>query len=154
MLSFIKKNYKLLILALLCCSCSQESNAPLVEAEYYDGKKMHLTDFKQEYLLLNFFSKSCSYCSKILPEINRVANKYGSKMHVVFISLDPVFDLKSIPEYTAIANSTVVKDKMSISKYRYNVSGTPSFFLVQDNKIISSQTGYSSSLDELLKKIK
>lgn len=155
MFSFEKKFFCLLFLHfwlnVFLSSCSDDSTkAPELAVTDFENKKVTLKDFNKDYNVLVFFSKSCGYCTKLLPEIERIAKKYSSKLHVVFIGTDKKLKESQVSKYSKIYNSTVLKDISSITKYRYKVMGTPALFLIKDGNIIGTQSGYSNSLDSFL----
>ena len=150
----VKKNFLLgfyFCLSVVLSSCSDDSTKAFdLAVTDFENKKVTLNDFNKDYTVLVFFSKSCSYCTKLLPEIERVSKKYSSQLHVVFIGIDKNLKESNVSKYSKIYNSTVLKDVSSITKYRYSVMGTPALFLIKDGDIIGTQSGYSNSLDSFL----
>jgi thiol-disulfide isomerase/thioredoxin len=114
-----------------------------------------LNDIRTDYTLLVFWSTTCPHCVKMIPDLKKIYDsRKGSSLEVVAISLDTsktALDnyLRTGP-YTWI-NYADYKGWKGEVPAAYNISGTPTFFILdRDKKIIAKPF----DLDELKDKLR
>jgi thiol-disulfide isomerase/thioredoxin len=117
--------------------------APEIFFDYDSFKKLHLSDIKSEFTLLVFWATTCPHCTKMLPELKKFyESKYNGSLSIVAISLDTnESKLNSFLEtgkYPWINYSDFKGWKSPIAE-DYNISGTPTFFLLDKSKKIISK---------------
>lgn len=63
----------------------------MVDGDLYDleGNVRHLSEFKEKYILLDFWSQGCGPCLQSFPEIKEVAESYKEDLVIVSINSDP-----------------------------------------------------------------
>lgn len=117
----------------------------MVDGDLYDvdGSLRHISEFKEKYILLDFWSSGCGPCIESLPEMEKVIDAYQDKLAVISISADPKdtwlefikkkemsgnqwnefnkgftglaasYQVKMIPHYVLIAPDGIIKDVWS-----------------------------------------
>lgn len=120
------------------------------------GKQVHLTDFRGNYVLLDFWASWCAPCRKENPELVKVYEKFRSKdFSVIGISVDERKDrwLKAIRDdqlpWTNVSNllgwDTVTDE--------YGIKAIPQNFLLDPNGVIIAKNLSAPELEELLNAI-
>ena len=63
----------------------------MVDGDLYDleGNVRHLSEFKEKYILLDFWSQGCGPCLQSFPELKEVAESYKEDLVIVSINSDP-----------------------------------------------------------------
>ncbi|MFQ5892449.1 MAG: TlpA family protein disulfide reductase [Candidatus Methanofastidiosia archaeon] len=149
---------KFSIFALLILTASGISSqrvgqpAPDFTLEDIYGNSFSLSDFRGKMVLLDFTATWCSWCRKALPELKDVHDIY-EKYGLVILSID-VRESKSKVKEHAEKNEIewiVLLDGKEEVKKLYEVSGIPTFFIIdREGFIFSKRVGYVKS--EFLKK--
>lgn len=118
--------------------------APDFELVSLDGKKVKLSDFRGEAVLLNFWATWCSPCKVEMPWFVDMQKKYGSDGLVVLgIAMDDT-DTGKIAEFASEmgVNYPVLLGTDKVSEEYGNVEFLPtSFYIDRDGKIIGKGTG-------------
>ena len=62
----------------------------MADTDLFDlnGKLHHLTDFKGNYILLDFWSSGCGPCIMALPEMKEIQEQYKERLTIVSLSSD------------------------------------------------------------------
>ncbi|HEB01468.1 MAG TPA: redoxin domain-containing protein [Candidatus Portnoybacteria bacterium] len=129
------------------------SLAPLFTLENLKGQEIALEDLRGKKTLLVFFSTRCSWCIKEVPHLNELYEENKSDIEIMAISLGEAKNTVSnfVKEYEI--NYTVLLDKdLSVAK-RYQITGTPSNFVIdEEGKISAILPGYAEKeeLEELI----
>lgn len=111
--------------------------APMFVVETLDGKDIQ-SDFAGKVTVIDFWATWCKPCEKVMPVLQRLADKYGDKgFQVMGISIDEREDrAEKIKKYLKKHNITypVYSDtKNAPAWYTYRVKAVPAMFLVDHN---------------------
>jgi thiol-disulfide isomerase/thioredoxin len=126
-----------------------------VDGTLYDihGNKHHLAEFSGQYILLDFWSRSCGPCVESLPEVAAVTEKYKNKLSVVSISQDTkeawisYIQLKKMKGNQWNQLSSNHADLSTI----YQIAGIPCYILISpEGKILEKVEGYGKGTVEAL----
>lgn len=74
-------------------------------------------------VLVEFYATWCPHCSRMAPIVQSMAQQYNGKVKVVRVDIDK--------------NPTLVK--------KYNVSGVPHFFVLNNGKVVDSVVGETNA---------
>lgn len=85
----------------------------------------------KEPILIDFWAEWCGPCRSAAPTIEKLAQTYAGKVHVVKINTDYAGPIAQA----------------------FGVSGIPNFVVVKDSTVINSVTGYSDTLEQSLSEI-
>ncbi len=119
----------------------------MVDGVLYDtlGKKRSLSEFKGDYILLDFFSQWCGPCLSSIPELEELKKTYADKLSVVAISEDPIDKWKSFIERKNLKGNQFneLRGARTGLWAHYGVSGIPHYVLIApDGMVQSIWTGY------------
>lgn len=105
-----------------------------------DGKILYLSQIKCKVTLIEFISKKCFACDMVIPDINKLYEKYRNK-NVQIIGVlfnDEVEDILKLKEFIV---SREIKFPVFIAdvkvKKNYSVFGFPNFFILNEKKQIT-----------------
>lgn len=118
-------------------------------------KKVSLSDFKGQLILLDFFYKECYPCIKALPVLQSLHQKYHSKGLEV-VGIDPVDkEMDEIKHFISQAGITysILFDEKDVNK-DYHITGYPTVYLIdKKGRIIYTYSGFSEALEGQLEEI-
>lgn len=120
-----------MLLFLTCNSYGKGLFAPDFSLKDENGKIVHLYDLKGNIVMLSFCSTHCKKCKKILPEINRIYNKYkdkGVKAFIVVIDTDDINKIRDFKRKLGINIPCLIGTDEVLKRYR--ILGTPSIFVL------------------------
>ena len=118
------------------------NSAPDFEFETIDGKKGKLSDYRGNYMLLEFWSVGCGPCIAEIPNLKETLEKFGPKgFDILSICMTRNMAEDKFIEFMdekEITWTTVLEgDDPSISK-RYKIYGVPTFFLIDpEGKVVN-----------------
>jgi len=119
------------------------SNAPLFTLKSDKGFDLSLSDYKGEYVLVEFWAHYCGPCISQVPYLKDAFHAYKDKgFNIVQISVDNAKDhnkwLKAIQRHTSDWDNVIdVEDFNNSVRHKYKVQGIPSNFLVDpEGKIV------------------
>ena len=130
--------------------------APNFKAYDVDGKEVSLSDFKDKLVYVDIWATWCGPCIGEIPSLIELEKEYHKNKDVVFMSVSLDSDVDED------AWKKMIKDKglggvqlrardtfdSEIAK-NYQVTGLPTFLLIKDGKIISSQAPRPSHGDKI-----
>lgn len=131
--------------------------APEIAITDLAGKSFRLSDIKYPYTLVVFWSSHCGHCTKMLPELSELyKSQKNNQLEVVAISTEPKrqdwLTFLNNGEYNWINYLDPDGFKSQITK-DYNIIGTPTFLLLDENKVIISKPNSIENLDARLKEL-
>lgn len=144
------------ILIFLSClalgSCSQQ------ESVYHDtkGNLLHTSDFKNKWIILNYWADWCDSCMKEVPELNQYY-QHNQNKNIVILSTNydhlPETDLKQAISKANIAYPVMIED---IGKQWQidSIDVLPTTFIINpDGQVVKKIVGAASekSIAELVK---
>ncbi|WP_416150149.1 TlpA family protein disulfide reductase [Salipaludibacillus sp. HK11] len=121
-----------------------------LEVETWDGESLEISDFKGEFLIINFWTSWCSPCLKKLPDlIDFHENNKNADISILSINitglernLDDVYAVIedfNIPFPTGVDHSKQFEEK-------YNLHSTPTTFIIDpEGRISDIRIGYFQS---------
>ncbi len=104
-----------------------------------EGKSYRISQFKEKVILIEFLSVKCFACDYVIPDMNRLFEKYNGKnvkiIGVLFTDeVENTLKLKKFAEEKQIKYPLYTSD--SKNKKLYNLYGFPNFFILNEKKII------------------
>ncbi|RPI79544.1 MAG: TlpA family protein disulfide reductase [Desulfobacteraceae bacterium] len=159
--SILRKIILLLMMAFLfraeSVSAQTDSPAPNFEIAALDGGKISLKQFAGKWVILDFWSVTCSACKAAIPELNKLQTKYQAQgLIVIGITLDRPERandslLKDYKKFFNINYKIARADQKILDDYfpgqkRYNL---PTSFIVDPlGRIVKFYEGFDSGLIE------
>jgi beta-lactamase regulating signal transducer with metallopeptidase domain/peroxiredoxin len=134
-----------------------ETVAPDFEASDMEGKKFKLSDFRGQYVLLDFWATWCGPCLGEISYLKQVQEKYKNRKDFALISLSVDKSLKEPREFLSKNQLPWVQGYLgdwSQTKVpeQYGVQGIPAVFLINpEGKILASELEGSSLIARLEK---
>lgn len=114
--------------------------APDFELKDIHGNNVKLSDFRDQTVLINFWSLGCPYCLQELPYLETIAAE-NSSIKVLAINIDKEKDQEKLPIY--IKNRgysfTVLKDDKAETARKYMLRGIPSTFIINSEGKITNR---------------
>ncbi|MBC8265615.1 MAG: redoxin domain-containing protein [Flavobacteriales bacterium] len=112
-----------------------------------------ITDYKGQFLILDFWYIGCYYCVKAMPFMEKLKEHYGDKITILGINNNDknIEKLKEFIEFKEVTYSTITVDQ-SIPRDLFNIYGFPTMcFVNKEGVIVDYKFGYRDSLDYYLK---
>ena len=117
------------------------------------GNSYQLSQFKDQYLVLNFWYTTCGKCKKELPDIEALAQKYKYR-DIAFLNislneehtLNNYLDGKNYQVETLPMNKKYVLDSLSIRLF-------PTYLIIDPNKKVINVSNNSRQLEKRVKEI-
>jgi peroxiredoxin len=129
--------------------------APDFSARDLQGKRIKLSKIKAEKTLLVFWASWCPHCTSSLPRLKKYYDPlHPEKLQIIAISVDEDKNdvTKAIQkEHYPWINIAQLKGWDSPVAEAYDVSATPSFFLLDKDKKIIAKPRSIEKLEEILK---
>ncbi|MBA0169220.1 TlpA disulfide reductase family protein [Pectobacterium sp. CFBP8739] len=130
------------VVALSGCKEEQVSvgaQAPALAAYDLAGQQVDLSRWQGKSVYLNFWSSGCGGCMVEMGALEKLSKEYGDKVVVVAVNTDPDgVDITSMLAHHKVTYP-VVRDQLGITKERYQVSGTPTSFIIDANGKVTDQ---------------
>ncbi|MBN1115867.1 MAG: redoxin domain-containing protein [Bacteroidales bacterium] len=116
--------------------------------------KINLNDTDAEFIILYFYNYECPLCDRITPELNKILSRYNYlDVNLITICLGSNSEVwktyikeKNLSHYT---NVIVAEDDNSVA-LKYNLSYTPTFFLLDKEKKIINKNYTLPELENFL----
>lgn len=110
-----------------------------------DGHVRHLSEFKEKYILLDFWSQGCGPCVWSMPELEEIADTYRDKMAVVSICQDSEEKWKkyvSKKHLTGNQWNELRKGDTGLGA-AYQIKGIPHYVMISpEGKVLQIWSGY------------
>lgn len=135
------KIIKLLFLMFLISCGKDNDTTPELATFNLKEQRIKLEDLfiKNSPLLITFWSETCGVC---MQEIKELENNFNN-LNFAFINIDgeKVNTLKTAEKFN-LNQEKILKDQLNITAQRYELKGTPSSFLIsQDKKLLKKFIG-------------
>lgn len=151
---------RILVIGLLIgvLGCSQAISvekgelAPDFTLDSIDGRKVTLTDYRYEkVILLVFWATWCPFCVEEIPELNRIVDNYKDKVEVLGIDIrEDLKHVRGFIEKKGIKYTVLLDSTGEVAK-RYGVVGIPKNVLIdKEGRILYK----GHSVEECEEKIK
>lgn len=121
-----------------------------------DGNVYRLSQFKSKVILIEFLSTKCFACDMVIPDINRLKEKFNKdELSIVGILFnDDIGDVQKLKEFSKsreIRYPLYIGDKAL--KKNFNIYGFPNFIIINENKkIVQIYRGITKDMFGLLSK--
>jgi len=121
-----------LLLSLLFISCTQKSNSPVAEFTDETGKRVSISEYKGNVVVVMFWASWCPACRTVVPYINGIAPILEEKgIKVLAISNDQtVLAAKNYLEKHQPLRMTVLYDLGGKVADSWRVTGIPTCFIL------------------------
>ncbi len=130
-------------------------NAPEFALEDLEGSVVRLSDFQDEFVVLNFWFTACSACRTEIPHLSKFHEKYPD-FPLYGINVDD-FDAKRLRRLSEKleVNYSVLRDTSGATAASYGVSLYPTTFILRKGEIVSTSQGVLSlaGLEAELKRV-
>lgn len=119
-----------------------------------DGNIYHLSQFKSKVILIEFLSTKCFACDMVIPDINRLKEKFtADELSIVGILFnDDIGDVQKLKEFSEsreIRYPLYIGDKAL--KKNFNIYGFPNFIILNEKKkIVQIYRGITKDMFGLL----
>lgn len=126
---------------------SPGSKAPNVSLPDTNGDTVSLNSLSKPNILVVFWASWCPHCMKMLPDLQDFYEKHNDRLEIYAISIDNQKSewVKTARKYPWVHVSEL-KGWQSKPVEKYMVYGTPTFFLLDDNKRIINRSGSLESI--------
>lgn len=129
------------------------TKAPDIHLPRINGDTVSLSHIGESKTLVVFWASWCPHCMRMLPELEKFYTDTGENLEILAVSLDTDRDewRKAAKKYPSWTHVSDLKGWDSSAADKYQVYGTPSFFLLDDNRKVLVRSG---SLTEIKRYIK
>jgi thiol-disulfide isomerase/thioredoxin len=125
------------------------------ELKTIDGSKHRLADDRGKVVILDFWYRGCYWCTKALPQIEQVADRYKGKPVVVLgMNIDPEEgDARFVIRQMGLKYPQL-KAEPAASAYRANDLGYPVLYILDQNgRVHDIQEGYRADLGKRIEDV-
>lgn len=91
-------------------------------------------DFKNKFILIDFWGTYCPQCKKAIPELNKINKKYKNKLIVIGIATATKNSIKAMK--SPIIEYYSAYDTYGTLKRRYGVRGIPHIVIIAPDKTV------------------
>jgi len=129
------------------------TKAPDIQLPGINGDTVRLKDFNGSMTLAVFWASWCPHCMRMLPELQKFYSQTDANLQVFAVSLDTDRDewQKAAKKYPWTHVSDL-KGWDSSAADKYQVYGTPSFFLLDGNRKVLVRSGSLTEIKRYIKK--
>lgn len=122
--------------------------APELNLKDLSGNDVKLSDYKGQYVMVNFWATWCTYCDQEMPDLVAFQEKYKDELKI--IAVDVKEDKKTVEAYVKEKgiNLTVAMDETGEVAEEYYVNSFPTtFFIDRAGKVIGFVPGMLTAKD-------
>ncbi len=105
--------------------------APLFTVEGWVSDK---PNFKNKFILIDFWGTHCPQCKRAIPELNKISKKYKNKLIVVGIATTTKNRIKAMK--SPVIEYYSAYDTHGTLKHRYGVRGIPHVVIIAPDKTV------------------
>jgi len=118
------------------------AKAPSLAAFDLRGQPATLAKWQGKPVYLTFWSTGCGGCAADMSVLQKLTASYGDKLVVVAVNTDPQqTDLKPFIGELHL-NYPVVRDQLGMTQERYQVTGTPTSYLINaQGRVVEAHQG-------------
>lgn len=141
------KMKRLKFCALLTCLIALSSCSQSPDFYFLDGKPARLSEYRGQWLLVNFWAEWCSPCREEVPELNELfAAAAEHNLAVIGISYDPLSndDIRSIVKDWNIKYPVVATEPMPILPFKLPKSLPGNYIISPEGEVVSKLKGKQS----------
>jgi peroxiredoxin len=112
-----------------------------------DGKSFELSDYRGKVVVLEFMQTTCEYCQAQEPRMKELRSRFPGDVVMVMISINPGDTEEILRQYRDqnLVGWIAIRDTSGVSN-AYNVTGTPTIFIIDKNGDIAFQhVGFTDS---------
>jgi cytochrome c biogenesis protein CcmG, thiol:disulfide interchange protein DsbE len=110
--------------------------APDFTLEGMDGNMVSLTDYRGEFVILNFFASWCPPCREEAPELQAFEEEYGDQAKLLILSrAEPKVQVQEFIEEFKSTSTYLLDYNDSMAK-PYGVVGQPETFFIDESGVI------------------
>lgn len=129
--------------------------APGLTLQTFDGKKVSLSDYKGQVIMLNFWASWCGPCRQEMPELNKLYDTYKKAGFVLLgINLD---DSKAAVDKalqkTPVTFPVLLDPQGKVAELYKNQAMPSSYFIDRDGNLAYLHQGYRPGEEAEYKKI-
>jgi thiol-disulfide isomerase/thioredoxin len=108
-----------------------------------EGREFSLSDFKGEYVLLDFWAIWCKPCELSLPHLKSLKSQLGNKINIISINIEAEETLEQIIDYKEKHDlDWIVAKDTEFLTIPYRVSALPTFVLIDPSgNIVNTYVG-------------
>lgn len=112
--------------------------APNFELQDMDGKKVKLSDYEGQGVLLNFWGTWCPPCKKEMPYIEKHFKEFTNKgVQVLSVNIgESHFKVDTFIKQYELTFPVLIDKNKSVSRNSYNVVPLPTTMLIDKNGVI------------------
>ncbi|MBR0572643.1 MULTISPECIES: TlpA family protein disulfide reductase [Pasteurellaceae] len=119
--------------------------APDLAIKNAQGQRVKLSDYKDQPILLEFWSQTCGACIAAVPILNKLHQQNKERLVIISIATDMTETQLNIYKEEKKIEYLLTADQLNISQERYKVMGYPTIFYLNKNHILERvQQGLSS----------
>jgi len=133
---------------------SKNSKAPNFTYETLSGNKIKLSNYRGQYILIDFWGTWCKPCLKEMPYLKQAYSKYGDRVKFIGVAADDnkkavlnYVNKHDIPWSQIVVPLNSKKPAKIIRKY--NVRMFPSIFLIAPNGNVQNGAHSSKEMSKL-----
>lgn len=126
--------------------------APTWTLDTPDGSTKSLADYRGEYVLMDFWATWCGPCRRAMPGMQRLHNLYGPRgLNVIGVNTSEENPDEAVGYMRSKRFSYQLLLRADDVARQYNVSGIPSFFLINpQGQIVYASSGFSTAGEQKL----
>jgi peroxiredoxin len=123
------------------------SPAPDFALTDVDGKSFKLSDYRGKVVVLEFMQTTCEYCQAQEPRMKELRSSFSGDVVMAMISTNPGDTEEILRQYRDqnLVGWIAMRDTSGVSS-TYNVTGTPTIFIIDKNGDIAyQQVGFTDA---------